>query len=338
MKKTILTLAAIMISIISAQAIDDTTVEINYNGTTATVSVASNISSYITVSSGSSSHVNITQSSSFNPDNFITTDNTSGEITFILSGSTSDGEFYLNAPTKATISLDGVTLTNATPTYSGAAIYILGGKRYKISAKKETTSTLKDAASGEQGGCVYAKGHLELQGNGTLNVYGNCKHAIKSTEYMSVKNLTLNIPTAAKDGMHSDEYFLMESGTVNISNVGDDGIQVEIDVNDTQTAETANHEAENSGNFYQDGGTLTISSVSTASTTGLAINAEGTEYHTGGTYNDNTTGIEAVESTSQSTTAVNSNAYDLSGRLTGINGKGIKIINKNGKNIKIIAK
>ena len=325
MKKAVLAVAIMLAGSLQALGISDTTVEIVYSGTKATVTVASNIKSYVTVNSGTSAHVKLTQSSSFNPSAFVTTDNTSGEITYILSGSSADGEFYLTAPSKATVQVEDLTLTNSTPTHSGAAISIYGGKRYKLSAKNETTSTLKDAATGEQGGCIYVKGHLELQGKGTLNVYGNLKHAIKSTEYMAAKNLTLNIPYAVKDGMHCDEYFLMEGGKLTLSNIGDDGIQIDIDTNDAKTGETTDHEAENSGNFYQTDGTLTISSVAQLSATGTAINAEGTEQHTGGTYN-NLTGITpAVAGRADAGGA----AYDMSGRriAQGQKHKGIHIWN-----------
>ena len=50
---------------LNANAIDKNTVNIVYNGTTATVTVASNISSYVTVTSGTSSHVKIVQSADF---------------------------------------------------------------------------------------------------------------------------------------------------------------------------------------------------------------------------------------------------------------------------------
>lgn len=345
MKKVLFSLAALLMGSLSAQAIDDTTVEIVYSGTTATVTVASNISSYVTVNSGTSSHVSITQSESFTPgSSYATTDNTTGEIIYILSGTTTDGEFYLTAPAKCTVKLDGVTLTCASSTGygTGAAITIMGGKRYKLAAKNETTSTLNDYASGSQKGCIYAKGHLEIQGKGTLNVYGNCKHAFKSTEYMSVKNLTLSIPSAAKDGMHCDEYFLMESGTVTISNVGGDGIQVEIDTEDTQTGEvsetanTAAHEGENSGNFYMEAGTLSISNVSQDSTTGNYIEATSINI-SGGTYTYDGTTYTGIEMMKRET-ITNNRYYDLSGRSVTQPVKGLYLINKNGKTTKAIIK
>lgn len=359
MKQTIIALAILLGCSVGARAIDNTTVEIVYSGTTATVNVASNISSYVTVNSGTSSHVSITQSSSFTPGSaYATDDNTTGEIIYVLSGTTTDGEFYLTAPAKCTVKLDGLTLTNASSGGygSGAAITIMGGKRYKLAAKNETESTINDCASGSQKGCVYAKGHLEIQGKGVLNAYGNAKHCFKSTEYMSVKNLTLNIPSAAKDGMHCDEYFLMESGTVTISNVGGDGIQVEIDTDDTQTgeiAETANtsaHEDENSGYFYMEAGKLSISNVSQSSTTGTYIEAEAININ-GGTYTHDGTAYTGIKTTDN--VPFNDGQYtiyDLQGRKiahgtsvnsTSVNGtsqKGLYIINRNNKTTKALVK
>ena len=56
MKRLLLSFITITCAIV-AQAIDDNTVEVVYNGTTATVTIADNIANDITVSSGTSSHV-----------------------------------------------------------------------------------------------------------------------------------------------------------------------------------------------------------------------------------------------------------------------------------------
>ena len=79
---------------LNANAIDKNTVNIVYNGTTATVTVASNISSYVTVTSGTSSHVKIVQSADFAGVD-ANSDNEDGEIIYSLSGTSTDGEFYM---------------------------------------------------------------------------------------------------------------------------------------------------------------------------------------------------------------------------------------------------
>ena len=235
--------------------VTDNAVSICYDGTAATVSVAGNVAQYVeAIVSGA--HVSIVQSLAASSEDVEEPE----EITYILSGQTTDGEFSLTGSYKCTLSLAGLSLTNP----SGAAINIANGKRIKISAKKNTENTLTDGTGGSQTGCIYSKGQIHLQGNGTLNVVGKTKHAIKSGDYIAIKNLTLNITGAVADGISCNEYFLMESGSVSISGVGDDGIQCDLD-GTTSTGETTDHEDEDSGNIYIEGGTLKVAATATAS-------------------------------------------------------------------------
>ncbi|MBR3724646.1 MAG: carbohydrate-binding domain-containing protein [Bacteroidales bacterium] len=234
-----------------AQAQSDNSVEVVFNGTSATVSVADNISQYLTVTQ-QGAHVSIAQS-----------DSVASEITYTLSGTSTDGEFYMSGSYKATVELNGLTLTNATPVYSGAAVHIQNGKRINVKVITGTTNTLVDAATGSQKGCLYVKGHAEFKQQGTLNVVGNVKHAIKAGEYISLKNATLNITSAVGDGISCNQYFLMESGIINISGTEDDGIQCDLEGN-TATAITEDHEDEDSGNIYIEGGNITINCAAIA--------------------------------------------------------------------------
>lgn len=235
--------------------VTDNAVSICYDGTAATVSVAGNVAQYV-VAIVSGAHVSIVQSLAASSEDVEEPE----EITYILSGQTTDGEFSLTGSYKCTLSLAGLSLANP----SGAAINIANGKRIKISAKKNTENTLTDGTGGSQTGCIYSKGQIHLQGNGTLNVVGKTKHAIKSGDYIAIKNLTLNITGAVADGISCNEYFLMESGSVSISGVGDDGIQCDLD-GTTSTGETTDHEDEDSGNIYIEGGTLKVAATATAS-------------------------------------------------------------------------
>lgn len=249
MKKMITLLAVFALTIAAmAQTPSDNTVEVVYSGTTATISVASNVEQYLTVTQ-SGAHVSIAQS-----------DSLANEITYKLSGTSTDGEFYMSGSYKATLELNGLTLTNVTPVYSGAAIHIQNGKRINVKVITGTTNTLVDAAGGSQKGCLYVKGHAEFKQQGTLNIVGNVKHGIKTGEYISLKNATLNVTSAVGDGISCNEYFLMESGTVNISGTGDDGIQCDLD-GDTSTGETTDHEDEDSGNIYITGGTVNVNTT-----------------------------------------------------------------------------
>ncbi len=83
------------------------------------------------------------------------------------------------------------------------------------------------------------------------------KHGIKTGEYFTIKNATINVTSAVGDGINCEEYFLMESGTINFSGTQDDGIQCDID-GDASTGETDDHEDEDSGNVYIEGGTIIV--------------------------------------------------------------------------------
>ena len=273
------------ISDITAMSVDETAVtpnlvQVAYNGTSAQVTVAGNVAQYVTPAV-SGAYVSISQTN--------TADVDGDEITYQLTGSSSDGQLSLDGSYKCTVSLAGVDLTCAT----GSAINITNKKRIQISAKNGTENTLTDCTGGAQKGCIYSKGQLQLQGKGTLTVAGKTKHAVKSGDYVQVKNLTLNITSAVGDGISCNKYFLMQSGNVSISGVGDDGIQCDLESDDDATGTTTDHEDENSGNIYIEDGQLTVN-VSGAATKG--VKSAGDMLVSGGTVNVTTTGNGAYDS------------------------------------------
>ncbi|MBQ7192374.1 MAG: carbohydrate-binding domain-containing protein [Paludibacteraceae bacterium] len=298
--------------------VTDATVSVVYNNTTASITVAGNVARYLTITQ-SGAHVSIAQSSDL-----------AQEITYTLSGNSSDGEFYMSGSYKATVELSGLTLTNATPVYSGAAVHIQNGKRIDVKVVTGTTNTLRDAATGSQKGALYIKGHAEFRQKGTLNIYGNLKHGIKTGEYMTVKNATINVLSSVGDGINCAQYFLMESGTLSLSGIGDDGVQCDIDDTTTgSTGQTTDHEDEDSGNVYISGGTMSITVTAAAA---KGVKAEGDMYVTGGTITATTTGGGAWDSDELKTKAsaglsADGNMAISGGTLTltssGAGGKGI---------------
>ena len=272
----VFTLADVTTMYVDDSQVKDNVVSVVYNESFANVTVAGNVAQYLTVSV-SDAHVDIAQS-----------EDLTEEITYTLSGSSSDGEFYMSGSYKATVELNGLTLTNKTPVKSGAAMHIQNGKRIKVKVMDGTTNTLVDCADGSQKGAFYVKGHPEFSNSGVLNVVGNLKHAIKSGEYIELKDATINVTSAAGDGINCGQYFLMESGVLDIRGVTDDGIQCDID--DTEvgsTGETVDHEDEDSGNIYLEGGQITIN---TAGIAAKGVKSEGDLIVKGGTITITTTG------------------------------------------------
>jgi hypothetical protein len=314
------TISDITSMVVDKSEVVDNQVTVAYNGTSAKVTVAGNVAQYLTpVVSGA--HVSIAQS-----------DDLAEEVTYTLSGESTDGEFYMSGSYKATVELNGLTLTNTTPVKSGAAVHIQNGKRIKVKVCNGTVNTLTDAASGSQKGCLYIKGHAEFAQKGTLNITGNVKHGIKTGEYFTLKNSTINITKAVGDGINCAQYFQMTSGTITISGIGDDGIQCDIDNTATgSTGETTDHEDEDSGNVYLEGGDITINVTADAA---KAINAEGDIRATGANISATTSGggvwdTDDKKTKSSSCLSADGNMIISGGTLvltsTGAGGKGINV-------------
>ena len=303
---------------IDETAVTDGSVQVAYSDASADITVAGNIARFLTVSYNGA-HVSIVQS-----------EDVAEEITYTLSGSSSDGGFYNEGAYKATVELNDLNLTNVSAVYSGAAIHIQNSKRIKVKPLNGTTNTLVDAANGKQKGCLYIKGHAEFAQKGTLNITGNVKHGIKCGEYFQIKNSTINILGAAGDGINCEQFFLMESGTISIKNVADDGLQCDLEDPETgSTGITTDHEDEDSGNIYFSGGTFT------ATVTGDAckgMKSEGDMYISGGSITVTTSGGGVWDATNLKAKAASclsaDGIMDISGGTltltsTGAGGKGL---------------
>lgn len=306
--------------VVDKSEVTDNQVTVSYNGTSAKVTVAGNVAQYLTpVVSGA--HVSIAQS-----------DDLAEEVTYTLSGESTDGEFYMSGSYKATVELNGLTLTNTTPVKSGAAVHIQNGKRIKVKVCNGTVNTLTDAVGGSQKGCLYVKGHAEFAQKGTLNIIGNVKHGIKTGEYMTLKNATINITKAAGDGINCAQFFQMTSGKIAISGVSDDGIQCDIEDSTVgSTGETTDHEDEDTGNIYLEGGDITASVTADAA---KAIKAEGDIRAKGTNVTATTSGggvwdADKVKTKSSSCMSADGNMLISGGTLTltstGAGGKGINV-------------
>ena len=239
---------------VADEEMDANTVEVVYDGTAAYVKIAGNVSEYVKATI-KGANVTIDQEN--------VSDDTCGEITYILKGESDNGSFVQNGSFKSTIELQGLTLTNP----SGAAIDIENGKRIELSSKNGTVNTLADGSGGKQKAALYCKGHLELKGKGTLYVTGNTGHAIAAKEYIEMKNCTVNILGSVKDGINCNQYFLIESGTLTISNPGEDGIQAAF-------KDDTNREAEDTGSITIEGGAIVINKITATAAKGLKADGD----------------------------------------------------------------
>ena len=239
------------------------TVTVTYAGETATVDLghASGVTATV-----DGAHVTLTST------------NVKDELEFVLQGTSAQGSLTYDGPLKCKFYLSGLNLTSD----RGAAIDIECGKRVDLILCDGTDNYLTDAAGGEQKAALYCKGHLEVEGSGTLTVKGNTKHAIATKEYMQLKKSTgsITVTGAVSDAMHVGQYFLMSGGTLTLSGQGGDGLQVETKTLDDDV--TPDPDKENNGMLFIRGGSLNITAASDDT---KGIKAPVDMFVTGGTFN-----------------------------------------------------
>ncbi len=236
----------------------DNTVAVSYQGSAAQVTVAGNLAQYLTVTAVGAD-VSIIADSTYTE-----------EITYTLTGTSTDGSFYMDGEGKASFTLDNLSLASA----KGGAITIDDGK--KISVNFVGANVLSDATAGSQKACFYVNGHVNLTGTGTLTITGNCRHGYFSDEYTCLESGQVTVTGAKGDGFHVNEYFQMNGGTLSIVSEGD-GIDVGAKKNG----------GDNNGQLILCGGEVSVTATGEGS---KALKADSTITMTGGTVKAVTTG------------------------------------------------
>lgn len=232
-------LGAVELIYIGTEVLAANTVSVVYRDNSAEVFVAGNLVDYVSADV-TAADVKITQSTEVS-------DNVCGEISYTLSGASSNGSFKLSGDYKSAVILNGLQLTSLTT----APINIDNGKRIALKIAEGDTNVLCDAVGGTHKGTIVCKGHLEFKQKGSVEITGKTAHGIFAKEYVQIKNSNITIKEAVKDGINCAQYFLMESGSLNILSSGDDGVQV-----DYKDAE--NREVDDTGSITVKGGTINI--------------------------------------------------------------------------------
>jgi len=311
------------LSEISSMTVDNSTVtddaiDVVYEGTTAEVTVAGNIAQWVTVEV-TGAHVSVAQA-----------DDLATEITYNLSGSSEDGGFYTSGAYKATLQLNGLTLTNQSATYSGAAIHVQNSKRINISGGTIDITTSGNGKWSEDtslstGG--ETKGASCINGDADVNITGG--------------NITLKSTGSGGSGMKCDGMMTINGGTIDISTTGGLYYNNGTTENLNYTGNTDNVDSnyytgskgikagtkESSGsNSYTYSGGLVINggniTVSTATNNAEGIESKNTMYITDGTITVNSydDGINSardlhIQGGTLTVVAKNNDAIDSNGDL-----------------------
>ena len=272
-------------------------IDITYNGGTANVSIPSTA-------------VGVSCASGTNTDVVLTLDDAAlTEYIYRVKGSSASGSLTINSNYKLTLLLAGVDLTSTAVT---PAMHINCGKRVSVILQEGTENSFTDNASNDKKGAFYTKGHMEIEGGGTLNVTGKARHALCSKEYMQLKKTTgtINIVGSVGDGIHCgkgdqdplNNYFKMSGGTLNFSDIKGDLI-----------------DCDDYGNAYISGGTLNLT-VDGSDVKGLK--ADSIVEISGGTLNIDVSGMNAIGI--QSNYATYCSGGTITGTVSGTNAIGLK--------------
>ncbi len=285
------------------------TIYIEWSGTTAAVAAYTNANVTVSIS-GADVTVRSTDTAA---------------VVYSLSGTATDGQLLIYSQHKLELILNDLSLTNQ----DGPAINNQCGKSLFITCPAGTTSTLTDGASYadayngteaiDQKGTLFSEGQILFQGDGTLNVNGNCKNAIASDDYimlMAGAGITVNATTAAtgsngvkvNDGMYvhggnlninvaangakgikCDSTFTMTAGTVQVKTTGASLIETDAATGVRDTSSCAAIKVDSQ--LTLSGGTLTLTSTGEG---GKGINAESDIVVTGGMLTATCTGDKDV--------------------------------------------
>ena len=191
------------------------------------------------------SNISISGEGATQSDNIITI---SSAGTYILSGKLSDGQVAVDATNAdvVRIVLDGVDITSK----SGSAVYVKQAKKVVITLAGGSQNTISDAKNYTDSGdnapdaAIYSSDDLTFNGEGTLTVNGNFKHAIKTADDLVVISGTYNI-TSEEDGLRGKDSISIAGGKFTIKSGG-------------EAIKSTNKDGEDSGRILIEGGEFIV--------------------------------------------------------------------------------
>ena len=149
---------------------------------------------------------------------------------YSVSGLLSDGQIVIDTGDDAmdvTLILNGVDVTNLTgPALhirqaKNARVQLAAGTANKLSSGTEADMALNNADS--SGAALYAEDDLDIEGEGSLEVYGYINNGIACKDDLDINSGTVTV-LAANNGIRASESVDIKGGTVAV-NAGGDGVK-----------------------------------------------------------------------------------------------------------------
>lgn len=145
--------------------------------------------------------------------------------TYVFSGKMSDGQIQVNADKNDVVHivLGGLTASSG----SSSVIYGIQSKKIVITLAKGQENVLNDASSyvyksvseNEPNACIFSKDDVSINGEGSLDIYGNYGDGVCSKGDLKIINGTYRI-TAAQNGLQAETVLHINGGSGSITSGG----------------------------------------------------------------------------------------------------------------------
>lgn len=178
----------------------DSTITIRYNGTAASVA-------------GSVEGVEVSVTGAD-----VTVTSTVAGVNYVLSGTTTEGQFKIYSDKKFCLTLNGVNINNS----DGPAINSQSGKRAFIVVNDGTINNLSDGTSyassdEDQKGTIFAEGKLIFSGSGKLRINANAKAGISADDWVLVhRDADIYVKSTKGNGIKANDDITINGGRINI--------------------------------------------------------------------------------------------------------------------------
>ncbi len=159
----------------------------------------------------------------------VTADHGSTEgICYVVTGTTTDGSLVINGSADFELNLNNADITSTTTTAvdmegKGSAYMVLTG-----------SNKLSDGTTEDHKGTIFSKGKLFINGDGSLEVYGNYKNGIHGKSNIVIeKGVNLYVNSTKNNGIKAGENMFINGGIINVEVSADGGKAINGDANVT---------------------------------------------------------------------------------------------------------